>query len=62
MLSKMPNLQCLISWALASGLCLKQHFIPQENNFGSHCCPLSSYSNTYPEKQAQKLMDMLLGN
>lgn len=39
MLSKMPNLQCLISWVLASPFYLKQHLLPPKNRFWFSLAP-----------------------
>lgn len=61
MLNKMRNLQCTVSWAPASGLCLKQHFFMRIVLVLTGA-PFSSYSITDPENQAQKLLDTPLAN
>lgn len=60
MLNKMRNLQCTVSWAPASGLCLKHFFMRIVLVLTR--APFSSCSITDPEKQAQKLLDMPLAN
>ena len=74
MLSKMPNLQCLISWVLASHFYLKQHFLPRESRFWFSLAPplalcvcvcvcvCESLNEHLSREPGTKLLDMPLGN